>query len=316
MFLLSELVRNCGFKVAVTGDGADEFLGGYDIFKEAAIRRFWAKRPQSVMRPRLFRRVYGDIQDLSATSTAFLSVFFGRELTQVDSPYYSHLVRWRNNARTRRFLSPAVMDEVTRDTSTPPFSPELPPQFMTWGSLERAQYLESTIFLSQYLLSAQGDRVAMAHSVESRLPFLDHRLVEFCNRLPANQKLRGLKDKYLLRRLAQEFLPAEVWQRAKRPYRAPIYRSFFSKPTPDYVRELLSPAYVRAAGLFIPDAVDRLVKKATVGAPLSETDDMALAGILSAHLTYHQFVTNFAPAQPLAVGECDMKICAGHAAAA
>jgi len=104
--------------------------------------------------------------------------------------------------------------------------------------LAQAQFLEITIFLSQYLLSSQGDRVAMAHSVEGRFPFLDYRLVELCSRMPDRLKLRGLKDKYLLRQVAAKYLPPEIARRAKRPYRAPIQRSLFSKAASDYVRDL------------------------------------------------------------------------------
>ena len=66
-----------------------------------------------------------------------------------------------------------------------------------------------------------------ANSVEGRFPFLDHRVVEFCNRLPPNLKLRGLTEKYLLKRLASEWIPDDIWRRPKRPYRAPIHKSFF-----------------------------------------------------------------------------------------
>ena len=69
-------------------------------------------------------------------------------------------------------------------------------------------------------------------------------MVEFCNRLPPDLKLHGLTEKYLLRKLAQEWLPQEIWQRPKRPYRAPIHRSFINEATPDYVRELLSPKQI------------------------------------------------------------------------
>ncbi|HXJ55473.1 MAG TPA: asparagine synthase-related protein, partial [Verrucomicrobiae bacterium] len=74
------------------------------------------------------------------------------------------------------------------------------------------------------------DRVAMAHSVEGRFPFLDYRVVEFCSRLPADLKLRGLTEKYLLKKLGERWLPQEIWRRRKRPYRAPIHRSFFNQP--------------------------------------------------------------------------------------
>ena len=310
MFLLSKLARDSGFKVVLTGEGADEVLGGYDIFKEAAIRRFWARRPESTMRPLLLRRLYRDIPGLACANSSCLAAFFRAGLTETDSPYYSHLVRWRNNARVRRFYSSDAIDAIVRDAPAHHLAPELPPLFNSWGPLQRSQYLEARLFLSQYLLSSQGDRMGMAHSVESRMPFLDYRVVEFCNRLPSALKLRGLTEKYLLRQLGRQLLPPEVWQRPKRPYRAPIHRSFFGRPAPDYVRELLSPGALKSVGLFKPAAVSQLVAKVTNGLQLGETDDIALAGILSAQLVHHQFVSHFRPETPLSERDKDIKICA------
>ena len=141
--------------------------------------------------------------------------------------------------------------------------------------------------------SIAGDRVAMAHSVEGRYPFLDVRMIEFCNRLPSRLKLRGLTEKYLLRQLAREYLPAEILGRRKRPYRAPIHRSFFNEATPDYVREMLSETAVKTAGIFNPVAVAQLAAKLEQGKAVGETDDMALVGILSAQLVHRRFVANF-----------------------
>ncbi len=141
----------------------------------------------------------------------------------------------------------------------------------------------------------------MAHSVEGRFPFLDYRVVELCNQLPPDWKLRGLNEKYMLRQLAREWLPEEIWKRRKRPYRAPIHRSFFNEDTQDYVLDLLSPAGISASGLFKPGAVSQMVDKITQGSRLSETDDMALAGILSTQLVYQQFVSNFRMPDPLRI---------------
>jgi asparagine synthase (glutamine-hydrolysing) len=207
-------------------------------------------------------------------------------LTDTDSPFYSHAIRWSNTARTRRFL--VRTSQVLFDP------PPLPSAFCDWSHLARAQYLEISIFLSQYLLSSQGDRPAMAHSVEGRFPFLDYRVVEFCNCLPPDLKLRGMTEKWLLKQLGRTLVPPEIWRRPKRPYRAPIHRSFFN-PAPDYVTELLSIQALQDSGLFNAAAVTQLVQKATSSARLGEVDDMALAGILSAQLVYHHFVKAFRP---------------------
>ncbi len=296
MFLLSKLVRDRRYKVVLTGEGADEFLAGYDIFKEAKVRRFWARQPHSKWRPRLLTKLYPDITTLSAAGNSYLAAFFGVGLAGTQAFDYSHSVRWRNNRRTCRFFSEEVSAAVARAGAQPVAIPE---SFEQWGPLEKAQYLEISIFLSQYLLSSQGDRPAMAHSVEGRYPFLDFRVIEFCNRLPTRMKLRGLTDKFLLRKMAQRYLPAEILRRPKRPYRAPIHRSFFNDQTEDYVREVLAEPAIKASGLFKPAAVNHLVAKIDSGKPLGETDDMALVGILSSQLVHNRFIANFRPSLPL-----------------
>ncbi len=307
MFLLSKLVRQTGFKVVLTGEGADEFLAGYDIFKEAKVRRFWAQQPQSKIRPLLLKRLYPDISGLSQSNLEFLAAFFGEGLTEVDSPWYSHSVRWRNNRRTRRFLDDSVL-AAGETQQLDQLAAALPANFKRWAPLARAQYLEITIFLSQYLLSSQGDRMGMAHSIEGRFPFLDYRLVEFCNALDPRMKLRCLREKYLLKRAAQPWLPDIIRERPKRPYRAPVHRSFFNDATPDYVRELLAPAAIKESGLFKAGPIEQLINKIQGGSPVGETDDMALAGILSTQLVYQQFVKNFRRPAPLSAGD-RVKVC-------
>ena len=290
MFLLSNLVRENDFKVVITGEGADEFLGGYDIFKEMVVRRFWAKNPDSNWRHLLLGRLYPEIGRLGGSNARFLTSFFKKQLTETEMPFYSHLIRWSNGARLQRLLlNPPTESPLEQAEKLVP----IPEKFQQWSPLAKAQYLEITTFLSPYLLSSQGDRVAMANSVEGRFPFLDYRVVEFCNRLPSKLKLRGLNEKWLLRQLASKYLPADIWQRRKRPYRAPIHRSFFHASTPDYVTDLLSEQALQESGLFNPLAVNQLVQKAQSGLQLSEVDDMAIAGVLSAQLTYHHFVKNF-----------------------
>jgi asparagine synthase (glutamine-hydrolysing) len=124
-----------------------------------------------------------------------------------------------------------------------------------------------------------------------------------------------MTEKYLLRQLGREFLPLEVWQRPKRPYRAPIHKSFFSQPTPDYVRDLLSAEGLKSTGLFRPGAIGQLVSKVRSGLKLGETDDMGLAGILSTQLLHHQFVSNFREVKPLSDSN-DIKMCGPALAAA
>ena len=306
MFMLSKLVRDTGFKVVLTGEGADEVLAGYDIVKDAKVRRFWARQPGSKLRHQLPKRLYPDI-GLAQSSASYLAAFFGEGLMEVDSPVYSHAIRWRNNRRTRRFLD----DRVTANSNNAgvdEVAATLPPEFKKWSTLARAQFLEISVFLSEYLLSSQGDRMGMAHSIEGRFPFLDYRMVEFCNRLHPRLKMRGLTEKWLLKEAARPWLPDIIRRRPKRPYRAPIHRSFFNDKTPAYVREVLSPGSIQEAGLFKSGSVEQLVRKIDGGRAIGETDDMALAGIISTQLLHEQFVKNF-PSIPSLSSKDRVKVC-------
>ena len=148
----------------------------------------------------------------------------------------------------------------------------------------------------------------MAHSIEGRYPFLDYRVVEFSNHLPAHVKLRGLTDKYLLRKLAEQWLPSEIWKRPKRPYRAPIHKSFLGEHAPDYINDLLSPTALTVSGLFRTDAVVRLIRKIKQDTVVGEMEDMALTGIISTQLIHHLFVTDFRKPQH-SLNKADVKVC-------
>jgi len=307
MFLLSKLVRDTGFKVVLTGEGADEFLAGYDIFKENKVRRFWAAQASSKLRPLLLQRLYPDIAGMGRTNSEMLAAFFGEGLSETDSPWYSHAVRWKNNRRTRRFFADGLVN-TDEQSLFAGMEQNLPTQFKNWDALSRAQYLEISMFLSQYLLSSQGDRMGMAHSIEGRFPFLDVRLVEFANSLPSRLKLRCLKEKFLLKKAAEPWLPDIIREPPKRPYRAPVHRSFFNAEAPEYVRELLSREKIGETGMFKPAAVEPLVRKIASGSTLGETDDMALAGILSTQLCHNLFVKDFRRSEPLGAKD-RVKIC-------
>jgi len=138
------------------------------------------------------------------------------------------------------------------------------------------------------------DRATMAVSLESRAPFLDHRVAEFAARLPDNTKLAGLREKYLLRRAVEPILPREIVNREKRPYRAPILRAFMGPGAPAYVEDLLASSRVHDARVFDPSAVQQLAQKCRRNADtfVSESDEMALVGILSVMLLDEQFVRN------------------------
>jgi asparagine synthase (glutamine-hydrolysing) len=142
----------------------------------------------------------------------------------------------------------------------------------------------------------------MGHSIEGRFPFLDYRVAELAAALPDQLRLRGLTEKYLLRKAEEHRLPPEIASRKKRPYRAPIVGAFVGPGAPAYVGELLDEGPLADVGLFSPEAVTRLVRKCEAGAPrdaVGETDEMALVGVLSVMLLHDRFVAGPQPAEAL-----------------
>jgi len=301
MLLLSKSVRDFGLKVVLTGEGADEMFAGYNIFRENKVRRFWARQPNSQIRPLLLRRLYPYLARDLGRAEAFTRAFFGKNLTQTDDPLYSHRIRFENGRRCVRFLTSAVVDEAaTKGTPEERLVNRLPAGFSSFSPLDQAQYLEIATFLQGYLLHSQGDRMLMGNAIEGRFPFLDHRLAEVAARIPDRMRIAALREKHLLRQAVAPLLPKEVLERDKRPYRAPIAGAFFGPNRPEYVADLLSEASVARAGLFQPAAVNSLVTKCRRSpSSLGETDEMALVGILSTMLLHHQFVEQSVKETPL-----------------
>jgi asparagine synthase (glutamine-hydrolysing) len=292
MFLLARLVRERGYKVVVTGEGADEMLGGYDIFKEAKIRRFWSASPGSAWRPHLLRRLYPYMDSLQAQPAAYLREFFRIMPEDCVNPFFSHLPRWSLASGLRRFYSQDVRAQLDGYDPVEELRGQLPAAYGEWEDLAQAQYLETALLLPGYILSSQGDRMGMAHGVEARFPFLDHRLVEFAATVPARLKMKALNEKYVLKRAAGHLVPASIAKRKKQPYRAPDAACFFSagRQIPEYVTAMLSPKRLSEDGLFNPEAVQRLVSKARSGQMLGARDNMSLVGILSTQLLVHRFI--------------------------
>lgn len=297
LMMLSGLVRSNDYKVVLTGEGADEIFAGYNIFKEAKIRRFWARHPESVCRPHLLKKLYPYIFDnQTGRPNAFLIGFFKKGLDQVMSPVYSHLVRWQNTSQLKNFFREGFLPSgVDLNEFISRITNGLPDNFGTWSTLGQAQYLESTLFLSNYLLSSQGDRMAMANSIEGRFPFLDHRVMELAARMPAKLRLNGLTEKFILKQIARQQVPQELIDRPKQPYRAPISRCFMCADPPEYVTELLSESALKRSGIFEPLKVQRLTAKCRQqkGRLVSERENIALVAILSTQLLDHQFIQHF-----------------------
>lgn len=139
----------------------------------------------------------------------------------------------------------------------------------------------------------------MASGVEGRFPYLDHRLFEFAAALPARSRLRGLREKDILRRWAAGVLPPRLARRPKQPYRAPDIPAFFGASEPEWVSELLAPDSLLGAGVFEPAAVAGLVRRCRTGRATGFRENQALVGILSTQLWHREFCE--APVTPPAI---------------
>ena len=297
LFSLSKLVRDSQFKVVLTGEGADEIFGGYNIFKEAKLRQFWGRQPNSQWRPLLIERLYPYIFKNSSKGRMFLQQFFSVKDKNLADPLFSHQIRWKNSGKNTNFFSPDLQTELADYDPYSAIGQRLPKSFTQRDYFSKAQFLEMDIFLSNYLLSSQGDRVGMGNSIELRVPFLDHRVIEFAAKLPAHWKIKGLNEKYILKQAFKGTVPENIWQRPKQPYRAPIKESFWADESDSYVEDLLSAEKIKACGYFDATKVSFLRKKFNKDSKqaANETQNMALVGILSTQLLHQQFVEDFDP---------------------
>ena len=310
LFLLSRLVRDNGYKVVVTGEGADEVLAGYDIFREARVRLFWSRNPESRKRDRAAELLYPWMARSPGRAPAFARSFFGQNLDPAD-PAISHRPRWDSTSAVKALLAPGTRDAVDRSEAQD-VTELMPAGSESWDPLARAQWLEMTTLLPGYILASQGDRMLMANSVEGRFPFLDRDVVELANGLPARHKLCGLDEKHLLKRAFADLVPEEILHRPKQPYRAPDAASFFSGSPPEWLTEVTSAAAIEAVGVFDPAQVAGLFAKCarTGGARMGNTDNMRVLAVLSTQLVHQQFIAQDgagpgedSPPEPLMVAD-------------
>ncbi len=292
--LLSKSVRDHGYKVVLTGEGADEVLGGYDLFKEAKVRRFWARQPDSAWRPLLLQRLYPYLDLSSVRAQGYVRTFFGIGLDHPESVFFAHLPRWETTAKTKEFFSEDLRAELA-GSALDAMAEAVPQAATQWHPFHRAQYVEAKSLLGGYLLNSQGDRMLMANSVEGRVPFLDHRVVEFSSRLDPRLKMKVLREKHLLKVAMRGFLPPEILDRPKQPYRAPDIQAFFAAGHANarYVDELLSEEVLKKYGYFDPKKVGLLKRKAESAGASSARDNQAFVGILSTQLWHYLFIDSY-----------------------
>lgn len=304
MYLLARATREHGITVVATGEGADELYWGYDLFKEVALRQAALEDPSALER---LDELYPYFAGSSARRGPGWRRFF-LEAGPAEDPLFSHQTRIAATAAVKAFYRTEVAAQLLADDPLDRLRAELPEAFGSWSALERAAYLELRTLLEPCLLAAQADRVAMAHGVEGRYPFLDHRVFEQSVRVPASGKLDGLREKVVLRELAARVLPADIATRTKQPYRAPEVAPFYEDGAPEWVEERLSATALRATGIFDEQRVAGLVRRCRAGRATSVRDGMALVGILSTQVWHEQFCGASSDTYPVETGVPEIRL--------
>ena len=277
--LLSRATGTLG-KVVLTGEGADEVLAGYGWYRIEKALRPLARTPWAL------RRALAALLSRARPWTAGALSQPG----ETGLSRFASMVRPGGAETARRLLTPAFSRRALEGGT--PFDPvRLPDILSRCHPLERLQYLELQTRLPDYV-NLLVDRQAMAWSVEARLPFLDHELVEYCMRIPPSLKLRRRTEKYVLRRAMRGVVPEEILRRRKRPLVAP-HRRWMVGALPGFAHQLLNGESLRAKGYFEARQVDRLRRVASTGARGASE---ALIAVLAVQVWDEIFVRGWRPA--------------------
>ena len=254
-FLLSRFVRDLGIKVVLTGEGADEMLGGYMPFRRDAILH--SNSLQESEKETL-------LSDMFQSNSASRAAFMRHQKSDIPDfePIYQRL-GWLPSFMESYGQMGLDMLNFYRDNSTEsvkklnPFTAMFDTMPMGLAPVRgrdkfhQALYLNSKTFLPNAILGPLSDRVEMAHSVEGRLPFLDHHLAEFIAGVPVEMKIRGSREKHILREAAKNILIPEVYNRQKHPFLAPPVRDK-NDPIITFYRDTLSSQAAKNQPIFDP----------------------------------------------------------------
>jgi asparagine synthase (glutamine-hydrolysing) len=271
--VLSELTAR-HVKVALSGEGADEAFGGYPWFRTQALLGPLTKLPLGLRTrlagiPAARRRWPRAARILAAPAEMGLA-------------RYRQTIDTANTAESRRLLSDPLRRALAEAGEDDPL--RLPDGFAHWHWFSQLQYLEARVRLPNFVTRLL-DSLSMAHGLEVRVPFLDHELLELCARIPPGWKLRGLREKYVLRRALARDLPPEIAWRKKRGLAAPF--SQWMRELPAFAADLLSAQELGARGYFDPAAVAALVLQHRSGAA---NHAKSLLGVLAVQLWDDLFV--------------------------
>lgn len=286
MIRLAQAVHSSGRKVAITGEGADEALGGYDWVKSYAIRTRWSGPIDQRISSWLMRST-----GIAGTHAHPFAATGGVRVPQ--QLVYDLLSRSREtlfNVDMWSSLDGATAyDDLPLDAS----------RLQRWSPLNQSLYVSYKTMLPGLLLKAKGDRAAMNASVETRPPFLDEDVIQFCSQLAPEYKLRHFREKWILRKVAGRHLPKHIAWRRKHGFRGAMAGTFLGPERPSWVDELLSPESLRATGFFDPAAValhraeltgQRVPGLSWVGRRMRNTAfDLGMTCVVATQLWHHLF---------------------------
>jgi asparagine synthase (glutamine-hydrolysing) len=298
LLLLAREVHRQGYKVALTGEGADEWLAGYPWHKVNRVLGYLDVIPGLRLSQWLRR---GFLRLTRAPRFPWVQIQRSQEAVGGHNGWLD--VYGLMSMSKLRFFSPEMWQAVGDHVPYEDLALDVP-RLRRWHPLNRELALSARAHLAGLLLNAKGDRVAMHSSVETRYPFLDEDVCAFLARVPPRYKLRGLlHDKFLLRRVAERWLPASIAQRRKAMFRAP-FDSFHLEQTPPFVEQLLSEEALKRTGYFDPSAVTRWRRdfRGLRGGGAQRTSvEMGLVGVLATQLWHHTFLGELADLPSLAV---------------
>lgn len=283
---LAGRVHTNGQKVVLTGEGADEWLVGYPWYKAAKLIGFLDLVPGLPL-SNICRNAYlrlGHVPHFSKGWRREVEKSVGGPNAWIDA--YGVLA-----ISKLRFYSES-MHEATANTN--PWSELTFPvdRARRWDPLHRGVWIAARVLLAGHLLQAKGDRVAMHSSVEVRYPFLDEDVFDFLAKLHPRWRLRGFRDKHLLRLLAERWIPKSVARRQKVIFRAPL-DSFHMDPEPPFVTQLLSEEAIRRTGYFDLAEVNRWrrdFRKLRAGSLPRLSVEAGLTAVVATQLWHHLFM--------------------------
>ncbi len=286
MMLMAEEVHRQGYKAALTGEGSDEWLAGYTWFKVHKLLGFFNAipgMPLAAWARGLYAKFSGLPPELLDWQRACVKASGGPD------PF--HDVYSLMRACRYRFYSEPMLAKLADYNPYDELAPNLE-RVRKWHPLNRGLYWGARVHLQGLLLNAKGDRVAMRSSVETRYPFLDKKVFDVLAPLDPSWKLRGFREKYILRRLGDRWLPKEIAWAKKGMFRAPL-DSFFINNAPPYVEQLLSEESMEKTGYFDYEAVRNWQAKfATMrkGSYPRTSLEMGLVGVVATQLWHHTFI--------------------------